>query len=292
MENSIILPIDGVKSVSQYLNSEQLGELILALIASTSGEDPGEMEPAVGLAYCFLKDRARIRSEICDPIAECSDITKVQQSNHPESGSDPSSDHSENRSDGSAGVLDNPDGNSTPDTPKEHKSPHKRREEGSSLSISKKNTVSANELFEKLWKLYPNKKGKGKISDARKRTLLTIGEDQMTRAIQRYIKEHDTKLQNGEFVPCWQNGSTFFNSGYVDYLDENYSDAPQKAPPSPVFRSAFPNYEQQSNTDWNEVFFQAMLLQEESTIQPSSEDFSLMQSSASSVLTKDKKEGV
>ncbi len=110
MENSIILPIDGVKSVSQYLNSEQLGELILAFISPASGGDPGEMEPAVGLAYCFLKDRVQIRSEVCDSIAEHSDCSKAQQSTLPASGSDPS-DHSQNRSDSSVGVLDNLDGN-------------------------------------------------------------------------------------------------------------------------------------------------------------------------------------
>ena len=86
----------------------------------------------------------------------------------------------------------------------------------------------ANEVFEKLWKLYPNKRGKGKISDAKKRTILGIGEEHMTRAVNRYIGEHEAKERSGEFTPRWQNGSTFFNSGYIDYLDENYSPAPRE----------------------------------------------------------------
>ncbi len=72
-------------------------------------------------------------------------------------------------------------------------------------------------LFGELWKIYPNKKGKGQVSDSVKKRLLKVGRDEMIRAIERYKKE----LEKDEWrIP--QNGSTFFNSGYVDYLDENY----------------------------------------------------------------------
>lgn len=73
-------------------------------------------------------------------------------------------------------------------------------------------------LFEKLWKLYPSKKGKGQVSDAAKLRLLRIGYDEMVRAIDRYKVE--LKKDSDWRKP--QNGSTFFNSGYVDYLDDNY----------------------------------------------------------------------
>lgn len=73
-------------------------------------------------------------------------------------------------------------------------------------------------LFESLWKLYPSKKGKGRVSDTKKLELLKIGFDEMSRAIERYkvelAKDSDWRKP--------QNGSTFFNSGYVDYLDQNY----------------------------------------------------------------------
>ncbi len=73
-------------------------------------------------------------------------------------------------------------------------------------------------LFEKLWDLYPCKKGKGKVSDAAKMRLLNVGQDEMVRAIERYKDglERDSDWRKP------QNGSTFFNSGYIDYLDENY----------------------------------------------------------------------
>ena len=84
-----------------------------------------------------------------------------------------------------------------------------------------KNTMCKAEalaLFERLWKLYPNKKGKGQVSETQKKRLLTIGESALVKAIERY---KTVLLQDGGWRKP-QNGSTFFNSGYVDYLDENY----------------------------------------------------------------------
>lgn len=79
----------------------------------------------------------------------------------------------------------------------------------------------ANELFEQLWKAYPSKKGKAQVSDTAKARLLKIGYDEMMRAIDRYT--YDLEKDSDWRKP--QNGSTFFNSGYVDYLDANYKSA-------------------------------------------------------------------
>lgn len=75
-------------------------------------------------------------------------------------------------------------------------------------------------LFESLWKLYPVKKGKGQVSIAAKQRLLKVGYEEMARAIDRY--KADLEKDSGWRKP--QNGSTFFNSGYVDYLDANYQE--------------------------------------------------------------------
>lgn len=72
-------------------------------------------------------------------------------------------------------------------------------------------------LFERLWQIYPLKKGKGHVSDARKMKLLAIGFDEMSRAVERYKRYVDSI----DYLH-YQNGSTFFNGGYVDYLDANY----------------------------------------------------------------------
>ena len=73
-------------------------------------------------------------------------------------------------------------------------------------------------LFERLWKLYPCKKGKGQVSDTQKKRLLAIGEPALVKAIERYSSE----LQKDAGWRKPQNGSTFFNSGYMDYLDGNF----------------------------------------------------------------------
>ena len=90
-------------------------------------------------------------------------------------------------------------------------------------------------FFESIWKLYPNKKGKGQISDSKKKTLYNIGFEEMTRAIERYksdLAKEDWRKP--------QNGSTFFNSGYVDYLDANYQPVQAK----PQKKNSFNNFSQ------------------------------------------------
>ncbi len=72
-------------------------------------------------------------------------------------------------------------------------------------------------LFERLWQMYPVKKGKGQVSDTQKMKLLKIGFDEMARAIDRY-----KRYVEGIDYLHYKNGSTFFNSGYIDYLDANY----------------------------------------------------------------------
>ena len=78
--------------------------------------------------------------------------------------------------------------------------------------------ADARDLFERLWRLYPCKKGKGQVSDTQKKRLLAIGEAELVKAIERYSSE----LQKDAGWRKPQNGSTFFNSGYVDYLDDNF----------------------------------------------------------------------
>jgi hypothetical protein len=75
-------------------------------------------------------------------------------------------------------------------------------------------------FFEKLWSLYPLKKGKAKIKDSQKQTLYLIGIDELSRAITRY----DNEVTDKTYL---QHGSTFLNGGYVDFLDANYQEKPQ-----------------------------------------------------------------
>lgn len=95
------------------------------------------------------------------------------------------------------------------------------REEKSREEYNKKTLCKADAeaLFEKVWKMYPVKRGKGQVSLAAKQRLLKVGYDELVRAVDRY--KADLEKDNEWRKP--QNGSTFFNSGYIDYLDENYA---------------------------------------------------------------------
>ena len=104
-------------------------------------------------------------------------------------------------------------------------------------------------LFERLWHKYPNKRGKNKVSAVQKKNLARIGEEHLTRAIDRYVK--DLSLESWRKA---QNGSTFFNSGYIDYLDENY-EPPSRSKPERQNNSrpnSFHNFDQR-HYDFAEV---------------------------------------
>ena len=75
------------------------------------------------------------------------------------------------------------------------------------------------EFFESVWKLYPRKEGKGQVKKSQIQKLHKIGIDEISRTVSRYIK-----AKEGKDKQYLQNGSTFFNSGYVDYLDANYKE--------------------------------------------------------------------
>ena len=88
-------------------------------------------------------------------------------------------------------------------------------------------------FFEQLWKMYPKKKGKGQVSKSQKKKLFDIGIDEMTRCLERVNKYYADKKTEEQFM---QQGSTFFNSGYMDYLDCNYADTEKKAEPIVIER--------------------------------------------------------
>lgn len=93
----------------------------------------------------------------------------------------------------------------------------------------------AEELFETLWEMYPNKKGKAQVTEEDKRKLLEIGLEEMTRAIQRYKKYIEV---NQDWYKTL-NGSTFFKGRYHDYIGDDYEEQKQ-----PVKKSGFNSFQQ------------------------------------------------
>ena len=107
----------------------------------------------------------------------------------------------------------------------------KRAEKKRKEKYSTKDLKQYIEQFESIWEKYPNKKGKQvaeqKFCKLRKKYTL----EELYRAVERYATE--TKGKEKQYI---QHGSTFFNSSYVDYLDENYQDEPQPTYGGPKHR--------------------------------------------------------
>lgn len=80
-------------------------------------------------------------------------------------------------------------------------------------------------FFESIWTLYPEKKGKNKVSQKKKKELYELGYDVIAKCIIRYTDYVEQKRAEGFRELQYQHGRTFFNNGYVDYLDENYREA-------------------------------------------------------------------
>lgn len=95
---------------------------------------------------------------------------------------------------------------------------HTDRDTSNVHSCSESLEETPEEFFERAWQYYPNKRGKGQVSKKSKERLMGHGWDNVKRAIDRYLED----LKKDEWRHA-QNGSTFFNSGYIDYLDENYT---------------------------------------------------------------------
>ena len=73
--------------------------------------------------------------------------------------------------------------------------------------------IAAQQMFARIWDMYPVQTGREKISDAQIMRLYEVGEKRMKSAIRQYkIKKKRVPKK------YWQNGSTFFNGGYEQYL--------------------------------------------------------------------------
>ena len=78
-------------------------------------------------------------------------------------------------------------------------------------------TEEMDKQFDELWSLYPRKRGK---ADARKKypkLLKKYTHEQLIQAVNAYIKEIQEKGIQEQYI---MYGSTFFNGGFVDYLDK------------------------------------------------------------------------
>lgn len=137
---------------------------------------------------------------------------------------DPSSDSSSDKSSDRSPDVVVSDKEKEKEREKEEDKKRNNKEKDSGASAKQITNTEINAFFDSVWELYPVKKGKGQVSDSKRRALYKIGFEEISRAIDRYLAE----LQKDSAWRKPQNGSTFFNSGYVDYLDDNF--VPDKKP--------------------------------------------------------------
>ena len=191
----------------KLLTDEQRGRLLMALIDySESGVVP-ELDGISMMAFSF------IQSQMDRDSKKYENRCSSNRENGKKGGRPKKENDSEENPKNPLGFEENEKKTKNPKKPIKIKNKDKEKD-------INKNTMCKSEadaLFERVWKLYPQKRGKGKVSDANKRRLLDIGFDELSRAIDRY--KADLALDDWRKP---QNGSTFFNSGYIDYLDANY----------------------------------------------------------------------
>lgn len=110
----------------------------------------------------------------------------------------------------------------------EHQSEQSKKEyikKSNEKELSKKKKICVSEeQIESIWALYPNKKGKATAIKKISKLIEQYTYDQLKRAVERYTAEVKQKNVDMQYV---KHGDTFFNSGYMDYLDSNYSQEQQ-----------------------------------------------------------------
>ncbi len=92
-------------------------------------------------------------------------------------------------------------------------------------NVKNKDNDEIEDFFESVWQIYPRKEGKGSISKIQKKKLYKIGFEEMSRAINRYKLKIQKEGIEKKYI---KQGSTFFKSGYIDYLDSNSEEVKPK----------------------------------------------------------------
>jgi len=82
-------------------------------------------------------------------------------------------------------------------------------------SAPSQSKTDINNFFESVWALYPKKRGKDAVGYKKRKELYLLGFEKLSKAIDRYKSECDD-------MKFMKNGSSFFNTGYSDFLDGNY----------------------------------------------------------------------
>jgi hypothetical protein len=84
------------------------------------------------------------------------------------------------------------------------------------------------QAFNEIWDMYPLKKGKSNIKSKDIQALEKLGFKTIKICLDRYLDYINEKKKEG-FNQQLQSGYKFFTKGYIDYLDENYTEYKAKS---------------------------------------------------------------
>lgn len=204
-KKSFVLYTDYLQHL-ELLSMEQRGVFITAVMFYVTGKELPEMDGMTKMAFSFAKAQIDRDSERYQKTVEARRAAG-KMGGRPKANALPENQTEAKKANG---FFEKKTKAKKPDTDNDTVT--------DTVTDKKQIMCDAAALFERLWKLYPCKKGKGQVSDNQKKRLLAIGEPALVKAIERYSSE----LQKDAGWRKPQNGSTFFNSGYVDYLDGNF----------------------------------------------------------------------
>ena len=223
MKNSFVIYTDYMVQI-ELLSLEQRGILLTAIMGYASGSELPEMDGMTKMAFSFIKARM-------DKDAEKYQQTVEKRREAGKLGGRPKADAIQKKQEKAKKANGFLEKQNNPDN----------EYDNDNVNDKDKNIMcEANALFERLWKQYPNKRGKGQVSDTQKKRLLSVGETELVKAIERYSSE----LKKDADWRKPQNGSTFFNSGYVDYLDANFVPGENQKPKKDTPKNQFNNFHQ------------------------------------------------
>ena len=173
-KNSFVMYTDYLKHV-QKLNMEQRGELFTAILCYASDENLPELDPATDMIFGVIQERIdRDTAIYLEKVKKRIEAGKL--GGRPKTNALNEKQEKAKKANGFSEKQNNPDNEYVNDN--------------DNVNENNINTLAdAKALFERLWKLYPNKKGKGQVSDTQKKRLLAIGEDKLVKAIERYSLE-------------------------------------------------------------------------------------------------------
>jgi len=84
-------------------------------------------------------------------------------------------------------------------------------------------TITKTDETKEVWISYPGKKTKSTRDKKLPGLIKKYGKEQMIKTVARYKNDVEVQRNNGFKTLQYQNEGTFWNNGYIDYLDSEYS---------------------------------------------------------------------